>query len=477
MTEGQAHLLLAGNYPLEEAKLTFRQKLTVFQKRGDLNRGMKKKVQHIILAFSPSDEITDERMKAITVEYMEAVGFADQPYLVYRHSDTKHPHLHIVTTHVKPDGKPMNTFRIGKYKSEPARKALEEKYGLVRAEDQGLQEAYLPDPIDAEALLYGKMPLKATLSRIVRFVVHQYQFSSLPELNAALKQFNVMAERGAEDSTMYRTKGLVYSVIDSKGQRQGRAIKASSIYSRPTLPKLEQLFLTKTKKKTDDQKLRLRRLIDDALAAAGGDRHQFTRRLLDQQVHAVFRENEEGRIYGVTFVDNKAKCVYNGSDLDKQYGAKAILERLSGGSANEILSNKVFVRKTLDKTDYPLGFETVLTSWVGQGLLIYGYPSTAGEAIYRMGYAGADPDTFTVAAKKMNHYFQVNGFTTARAAWLYERMQTEYRSNTDHEILRIPLDIIAAIIREMMQVTHPPNDSLDYHWRRSARTKKRRRRY
>jgi len=48
----------------------------------------------------------------------------------------------------------------------------------------------------------------------------------------------------------------------------------------------------------------------------------------------LLRQNDEGRIYGITFVDNQHKVVFNGSDLGKGYGAKAILERLNAGGGS-----------------------------------------------------------------------------------------------------------------------------------------------
>ncbi|MBS1501516.1 MAG: relaxase, partial [Bacteroidetes bacterium] len=57
-------------------------------------------------------------------------------------------------------------------------------------------------------------------------------------------------------------------------------------------------------------------------------RKTFTEELQKQNVSTVFRVNEQGFIYGVTFIDNLNKTVFNGSDLGKAYGAKAILARL-----------------------------------------------------------------------------------------------------------------------------------------------------
>ena len=44
-------------------------------------------------------------------------------------------------------------------------------------------------------------------------------------------------------------------------------------------------------------------------------------------IKTVLRQNDKGQIYGITYVDFRTKCVFNGSDLGKQYSAKAISER------------------------------------------------------------------------------------------------------------------------------------------------------
>jgi hypothetical protein len=53
---------------------------------------------------------------------------------------------------------------------------------------------------------------------------------------------------------------------------------------------------------------------------------QFKTDLEGKQIHTVLRQNPAGRIYGITFVDNQNKCVFNGSDFGKGFSA-ASLER------------------------------------------------------------------------------------------------------------------------------------------------------
>ena len=64
-----------------------------------------------------------------------------------------------------------------------------------------------------------------------------------------------------------------------------------------------------------------------------GNKEEFTRLLAGKGIDVVFRENDEGRIYGATFIDHKNREVYNGSRLGKEFSANAF-ERLFNSSVN-----------------------------------------------------------------------------------------------------------------------------------------------
>lgn len=64
-----------------------------------------------------------------------------------------------------------------------------------------------------------------------------------------------------------------------------------------------------------------------------GNREDFIRLLNGRGIDAVFRENDEGRIYGATFIDHRNREVYNGSRLGKEFSANAF-ERLFNSPVN-----------------------------------------------------------------------------------------------------------------------------------------------
>ena len=64
------------------------------------NRRTEKPVIHISLNPHPDDVLTDEQLTAIGQEYMEKMGYGNQPYIIYRHEDIGRPHIHIVSLRI-----------------------------------------------------------------------------------------------------------------------------------------------------------------------------------------------------------------------------------------------------------------------------------------------------------------------------------------------------------------------------------------
>ncbi|WPU97872.1 relaxase/mobilization nuclease domain-containing protein [Mucilaginibacter sp. cycad4] len=326
---GEANLLLASGFAGDVNQFSLEQKLQRFDHLTMLNSRTKTNAVHITLNFDGQDKLSNEQLQQITMSYMERIGFGDQPYLVYKHYDAAHAHVHIATINIKPDGSRIDTHGIGWKLSEPARIELEKEYGLVKAKGRQWSNTLGIKPADIEKALYGKMPTKRAITNIINAVIDSYKFTSLAEFNAVLKQFNVVANRGKEDTLMYQHKGLLYSIVNPKGEPIGVPIKASAIYNKPTLINLEKEY-NKNIGKRKQYKEPLKETIEKVFRPyAVISKKTFIAELQKQNINAIFHINEQGFTYGVTYIDNKNKTVFNGSDLGKAYSAKAVMERLS----------------------------------------------------------------------------------------------------------------------------------------------------
>ncbi|BBE16262.1 conjugative transposon mobilization protein BF0132 [Aquipluma nitroreducens] len=267
--------------------------------------------------------MSKEKLLEIARTYMEKIGFGKQPYLVYQHHDAGHPHIHLVSIKVRPEGSRIDMNNIGRNQSEQARKAIEKEFGLVSAEAQKKQEQYRLTPVSAPKVMYGKSQTKMAIQNVLEAVLNQYRYSSLPELNAVLKQYNVMAERGGENSRVYQHNGLLYRILNADGIPIGIPIKASTFYNQPTLKFLEEKFKENEAKRMP-HKSRVKNAIDIFLTGKRVTLQDLIKALEKQGIHVALRQNDTGLIYGITYVDRQTKCVFNGSVLGKQYSAKAI---------------------------------------------------------------------------------------------------------------------------------------------------------
>lgn len=324
---GIAECITAGNYPADVDKMTDIMKLNRFVKRAELNQNVKCNTLHISINFEPSEKHSKEKLIAIADTYMEKIGFGEQPYLVYQHHDAGHEHLHVVSINIEKDGKRIDLHNIGLRKSESARKEIEEQFGLVKAEGRKKEEKFSLEPLSMGKVQYGKIESKKAIFNVLNTVLNHYKYDSLAELNAVLKQYNVMADRGSENSKMFLAKGLVYHILDEHEKPIGVPIKSSSFYNKPTLKFLEDKFKSNQVRAPRD-KTRVKNAIDMALLREKTiPIEELVRRLRTEGISTVFRKSEEGLLYGITYVDHTTKNVFNGSSLGKQYSAKAIEER------------------------------------------------------------------------------------------------------------------------------------------------------
>ncbi|UCS95226.1 relaxase/mobilization nuclease domain-containing protein [Echinicola marina] len=325
--QGVAKCIGAGNYPVDPDKMSFTMKLNRFLKQMELNEKTKRNSVHISLNFDVSENhLSKEKLLEIADSYLDKIGFGRQPYLVYQHHDAGHPHIHLVTTNIEADGKRIDLHHLGIRKSEPARKTLEKEFGLVEAEAQKKDENYKLKPIAVSKAMYGKSQTKMAIQNILENVLTPYKYTSLPELNAILNQYNVKAERGTENSKVYQTGGLIYRVLDADGNPVGVPIKASLFYNKPTLKFLEQKFKENAAKRMPFRS-RVKNAVDKELLSKKISLQELINALEKQGIHVVLRQNANGILYGITYVDHQTKCVFNGSALGKAYSAKAIQER------------------------------------------------------------------------------------------------------------------------------------------------------
>ena len=280
----------------------------------------KKPIIHISLNPHPDDRLSDDRLSAIALEYIEKMGYGNQPFVVYKHEDIDRHHLHIVTLAVDETGRKINDGN-NFYKSKHITREMEQRYGLHPADKKQFKEAFRLQKVCLE-----EGNLKKQLASVIKPAVKFYHCPSFKEYRALLSTYNICVEEVKGEVNGKTYMGLLYFASDDKGNKIGKVFKSSLFGKSVGYEALQNRF------KASKEKLKEKHLAPKTKAVVAGalkrsaTREDFSRNLHRRGIDVIFRENEEGRLYGVTFIDHNNGCVVNGSRLGKELSANAVAE-------------------------------------------------------------------------------------------------------------------------------------------------------
>lgn len=281
------------------------------------------KVIHISLNPHPDDRLTDTELEQLAREYLDRLGYGDQPYLVFKHEDISRHHLHIVSVNVDENGRRLNRDFIHR-RSKRITSELEKKYGLHSADRCQLRT---DNPLRRVDVSQGDV--KRQVSNVVKAVMATYKFQTMGEYRALLSLYNVTVEeaRGMVNGREYH--GLVYSATDDAGNKTGNPFKASRIGKSVGYEAVQRRFEYSKEQIRDRRLAETTRRTVAAVLARTYRREEFVALLKAKGVDVVFRHTEEGRIYGATFIDHRTSCVLNGSRLGREFSANALQEHFT----------------------------------------------------------------------------------------------------------------------------------------------------
>jgi len=297
--------------------------LRVFERHLSANRRTEKPVVHISLNPHPDDVLTDNDLAVIAREYLERLGFGEQPFLIYKHEDIDRHHVHIVTVNVDEQGRRLNQNFLFR-RSKRITNELETKYGLHKADRKQHRH---DNPLRRVDISQGDV--RRQVANTVKAVCTIYKFRTMGEYRALLSLYNVAVEEthGIVHGREYH--GLVYSATDENGYKVGNPFKASRIGKAVGYDGVHRHFeysnkTFREKGLTD----RTRKTIASVLGRTCR-KVRFIELLRGEGIDVIFRHTDEGRIYGATFVDHRNGCVFNGSRLGRDFSANVLQEHFT----------------------------------------------------------------------------------------------------------------------------------------------------
>lgn len=197
-----------------------------------------KEALHISMNPHPLDKASKQTYLKLITQYMQKMGYGNQPYVVFEHRDLPRLHYHIVSVALNEFGKvivPQYDFFL----SKKIIRLLEIEHGLrltpLRKQNKQVSDFNVVD--------IAKGDLKSQLSGVLRTISTNYIYQDIQSYNALLALFCIKAKI-VESTTITKTKGrgMVYFAVDQNQQIKSPAFKSSLFGVIASLPWVEKVF-------------------------------------------------------------------------------------------------------------------------------------------------------------------------------------------------------------------------------------------
>lgn len=303
------------------------------------NRNTQYHTLHISLNPNPKDKVSDDKFRGMAKEYMKEMGYGEQPFVVFKHTDIDRIHIHIVSVCIDETGKKISD-KFEKMRSMNVCRNLEKKHGLIPATDkEHKQNDKIFHPVN-----YRAGDIKSQIGSVIRYLPKYYRFQSLGSYNALLNLFNIRVEEVNGELHGQSRQGLVYFALNEQGEKVSNPFKASLFGKGAGFVQLQKHFMeSKEHMKSNPVRILLKNTIEATMHIAS-DETGFKKQLTKQGINTVVRRNDEGRIYGMTFIDHESQTVWNGSQLGKNLSANVFNDWWSEQNAekrNAVTQDKI----------------------------------------------------------------------------------------------------------------------------------------
>ncbi|MDK2772908.1 MAG: relaxase/mobilization nuclease domain-containing protein [Flavobacterium sp.] len=190
-----------------------------------LRPNLSKAVYHTSLSLPYSDSLSDEEFTNLGKDYLKGMGFIDTNYIIYKHLDRDHRHIHIVANRVKFSGDVVSDSQDYK-RSEALVRKLELKYSLTVLEKNKESNVLSKGEIE-KCLRTGEAPERLELQRIINEIIKHNQ--SIFEFEKKLKEKKVSIKLNASSEGKISGISFEYKGKTYKGSQVNRKLSWSKL--------------------------------------------------------------------------------------------------------------------------------------------------------------------------------------------------------------------------------------------------------
>ncbi len=290
--KGKGELTLMKNFPSFINENSNKQQVRDYLKAISKSNKVQKPQFHVVIS-TKFQEHSKEELTMIAEDFMEILGYGQQPYIVVFHNDTENNHIHLVSTRVdKQTGKKINDS----YEKLKAQKALaqvmEKRYGINEEEK---------------------------LNQLLN-----YKIGSFQQLKTLLNRNGYQLTESTNDgkSITISKNGIVQrsisanQIVFSNKESEKRIRQIRAIFS-----KYKQLYSNKVFR-IDDYRKPEAMLPEDKHKDHWKPEIEFESELQKKLrdsfgIDIVFHQKDDQMPFGYTLIDHSTATVHNGSEIMK----------------------------------------------------------------------------------------------------------------------------------------------------------------
>lgn len=289
----------------------------------------KTRVKNIAFSCSlnpdPSETLSDEQYVQIAQEFMERMGYGNQPFVVVKHWDIARQHIHIVSTRADKLGRKISDKHEGR-KARKVVDALERKYNLKLTKPDKEKTAK-KKPVElkqAKPINVREGNVTEQVYNVARQVVQKGAFTSIGGLNALLAPYNLSAKFTKSERKGKQYDGIVY--IPMEGGKPVAPPIPSKDLGRGVGYTAVKMAMYKSGKRCQEKAEEMRAIIAGVMITRPKTLKEFMVKLNERGLELVAKRNDNGRIYGATYVDRGEMVAISGSKLGSDFSANTLNE-------------------------------------------------------------------------------------------------------------------------------------------------------
>ncbi len=188
---------------------------------------LSKAVYHVSLnlPYEDSNKLSDEKFSNLARDYLEGMGFDENQYIIYKHFDQDHSHIHIVANRVNFSGNVVSDSNDYK-RSESLIRKLEQKYNLtelVRKEESNV----LSKGEIEKCLRTGESPDRLVLQSIINELLKQHL--TMHELFEKLKGKKIEVKLNKSTTGLVSGISFKYKGVTYKGSKIQRSLSYNNL--------------------------------------------------------------------------------------------------------------------------------------------------------------------------------------------------------------------------------------------------------